>query len=378
MVFAVCFFAAALFGALAAVYLRRRHRAWTWGLLTLIPLMPIAALLVFGAVSLTTALAPFALSLGAAFGAVGWGVHTRLEDRRAGGDREVQPRGGAAFLTPFAAGSSSAAVAQRGFWPRACRSAAPGAVSWHASGAAAAGSGCHVLIPGATGAGKTTSLAALLVEYVARSGFGAVVLEAKIDRALREAAQGAAAARGVPFHLFLPTAPSGYDPLASRLRRRALRAPDRGGELGLRRCRLLPPGRLAVSAAGPAHARPQRAGDARLGRPCIAIRTSWRTWRFTAAIRSWSPRWRAGTGVCAPMSAGRSPACERACATSPPRSSPGPGSIPSARGGAVDLRESIAQPRGRLFPLRHRPHRQCRPRDRPDGPARPWRRSPAR
>ncbi len=39
-------------------------------------------------------------------------------------------------------------------------------------------------------------------------------MEAKIDHALLEAAQGAAAARGVPFHLFSPDGPSGYDPLA--------------------------------------------------------------------------------------------------------------------------------------------------------------------
>ena len=81
-------------------------------------------------------------------------------------------------------------------------------------GRGSARSGRHVLVPGATGSGKTTSLGALLVDYVARSGFGAVVLEAKTDRALLEAAQGAAAARGVPFHLFSPNGPSGYDPLA--------------------------------------------------------------------------------------------------------------------------------------------------------------------
>ena len=41
--------------------------------------------------------------------------------------------------------------------------------------------------PGRDGSGKTTSLAALLVDYVTRSGFGAVILEAKTDRALLEA-----------------------------------------------------------------------------------------------------------------------------------------------------------------------------------------------
>lgn len=74
--------------------------------------------------------------------------------------------------------------------------------------------GQHVLIPGATGAGKTTSLAALLVDYVARSGFGAVILEAKTDHALCNAAETAARKRGAPFYLFSPTGPGSYDPLA--------------------------------------------------------------------------------------------------------------------------------------------------------------------
>ena len=57
-----------------------------------------------------------------------------------------------------------------------------GGASWRRSVAAAPARAITCLIPGATGAGKTTSLAALLVDYVARSGFGAVVLEAKTDR----------------------------------------------------------------------------------------------------------------------------------------------------------------------------------------------------
>ena len=75
--------------------------------------------------------------------------------------------------------------------------------------------GHHVLIPGATGAGKTTSLASLLVEYVVRSGFGAVVLEAKIDANLFSAAERSAKARGVPFRFVSADGPSGYDPLAN-------------------------------------------------------------------------------------------------------------------------------------------------------------------
>jgi len=214
LVFAACFFLAALLGALAAAYLRRRQWAWTWGLLALAPAAPIAALLALGALALTSTLAPVALTLGAAFGAVGWGVHTRLEDRRAGGDREV--------AAARRRGVFDAARRHLGERPRRATRVLDEAlpVGRTRRGELAcvprgnAESGCHVLIPGASGAGKTTSLAALLVEYVVRSGFGAVVLEAKIDSALLEAAQAAAAARGVPFHLVSPEGSSGYDPLA--------------------------------------------------------------------------------------------------------------------------------------------------------------------
>ena len=72
-----------------------------------------------------------------------------------------------------------------------------------------AASGAHVLIPGATGAGKTTSLATLLVDYVGNSGFGAVVLEAKSDEALREAAaDGRRRARGRRSASSRPRAPA--------------------------------------------------------------------------------------------------------------------------------------------------------------------------
>jgi hypothetical protein len=56
-------------------------------------------------------------------------------------------------------------------------------------------------------------LAALLVDYVARSRFGAVVLEAKTDRTLRESAEAAASAAGTAFHLLSPEGPGVYDPL---------------------------------------------------------------------------------------------------------------------------------------------------------------------
>jgi hypothetical protein len=209
-----CLAIAAVLGVIAAAHLRRRHFTWTWGLAALAPPAALAALIAAGALGLAAATISLAISLGAAAGMLGWGIHTRLEDRRAGGDRAVAAAQRRGLLD-----ASRRRRAERG--GRGERALAEGLPVGRTKrgelamiGRGSVSSGRHVLIPGATGAGKTTSLGALLVDYVARSGFGAVVLEAKTDRALREAAERAAAARGAPFHLFSPNGPSGYDPLA--------------------------------------------------------------------------------------------------------------------------------------------------------------------
>jgi hypothetical protein len=209
-----CLAISAVAGALAAAVLRRRDQAWTWGLLALMPFALAIALVVLGATGIRAASISLALSAGLAAGTLSWGLRGRLADRRAGGDRE------------------SAAAARRGLLDplRRCMAERRGQVAQTLGAGLPIGrthrgelvcvprgsarSGCHVLIPGATGAGKTTSLAALLIDYVVRSGFGAVVLEAKNDAALYDAAAGAAAARGTAFHLISPDGPSGYDPLA--------------------------------------------------------------------------------------------------------------------------------------------------------------------
>ena len=202
-------------GALLAHLARRRGLAWTWSLLPLIVPVAIGAALIEAALALTWGSATtFSVSLAFAAGAVWAGVHGRLQDRRVGADREAaakRRRGvfdGVRRRSPLRRGKEREALAtdlpvgrdERGVLvgiPRGTRR-----------------EGAHVLIPGATGAGKTTSLAALLGDYVASSGFGAVVLEAKSDEALREAAQRAAAERGAPFRLISPEGPDGYDPLA--------------------------------------------------------------------------------------------------------------------------------------------------------------------
>jgi hypothetical protein len=201
-------------GIAVAEVLRARGRRWTWAL----ALVPLGVAVGIGVLASPLRSWGAALGLGVAFGvavgAVGWGAYRRIEDRRAGGDRESSARGQRGVLD-----AARRRVRERPSKRRetiatgiALGRTERGELALIRRGTRESGS--HVLIPGATGAGKTTSLAALLVEYVARSGFGAVVIEAKIDERLRAAAQAAAAARGVGFHLVSPTGSSGYDPIA--------------------------------------------------------------------------------------------------------------------------------------------------------------------
>ena len=212
---AIALLAASGLGALFAFIARRGGLAWTWSLLSLFAPVVIFALLLEGALTLGWGSATaFLTALCFAAWAVGLSARRRFEEHRVGVDMETaaKRRRGVLDATrrrlplrrrrekkslevdlPIGRDGRGALVAIPRGTPR---------------------EGAHVLIPGATGAGKTTSLAALLAEYVASSGFGAVVLEAKSDEALREAAQRAAAERGARFRLISPEGPEGYDPLA--------------------------------------------------------------------------------------------------------------------------------------------------------------------
>ncbi len=198
-------------GALAALLLRRAGRSWSFGLLAFAPLALVPAL---GWAMPTAALPTGVLVLSAATAATGLGLHAHLEDIRVGQDRESAAR---ARRRPL--DRTRARLAERGS-RRQELLAGSTPIGRTASGrlvAVARGdarSGRHVLVPGATGAGKTTTLGALLVDHVARAGHGAVVIEAKSDGALLAAARSAAAARGAPFRLFSPEGPVAYDPLA--------------------------------------------------------------------------------------------------------------------------------------------------------------------
>jgi hypothetical protein len=210
----VCLVAAAALGIAVAALLRHRKLAWTWGSLGL----PVAALVVLavfkGVLSGKAGPAAVAASLGGLAGVFGWGLYRRVEDYRAGGDREVS----AAEERGLLDGVRRRLSERRDHVGSTLSDGLPvgrtqrGELALGRRGSAESGS--HVLIPGATGAGKSTSLAALLVEYVVRSGFGAVVLEAKIDAALYDAAVKAARARNTRFHFVSPSGPGVYDPLA--------------------------------------------------------------------------------------------------------------------------------------------------------------------
>jgi type IV secretory system conjugative DNA transfer VirD4/TraG family protein len=203
---------ASVLGLAAAALGRRRGLAWTWGLVLLWPAALLLALLAALAPQATLG-APLAASLaGFALGALGWAAHCQIEDRRSGADREIaaarrrRPLDGVRrCLAERRAGDVVACELPIGRTARGELVCVP---------RGSATSGAHVLVPGATGAGKTTSLAALLIEYVVRSRFGAVVIEAKNDAALLRTAEGAAAAAGVPLRLIGPNGPCGYDPLA--------------------------------------------------------------------------------------------------------------------------------------------------------------------
>jgi conjugal transfer pilus assembly protein TraD len=74
-------------------------------------------------------------------------------------------------------------------------------------------SGCHTLVLGATGAGKTVSetwIACRLIE----AGHGAIVIDPKGDPMLRRELQAAARTKGAPFLEWTPEGPLAYNPYA--------------------------------------------------------------------------------------------------------------------------------------------------------------------
>jgi hypothetical protein len=199
-------------GLATALLLRHRRLAWSWALPLGLP--PVGLGLLATVIDHTLGLPLLVSVVGAASTAVGWGLDSHLEDLRIGGDRESSARARRRPSDRLRARFAERAPRRRALLDASIPVGRTAAGELAVVDRGDSHSGRHVLVPGATGAGKTTTLAALLVEHVVRAGHGAVVLEAKNDGALLAAAEAAATGRRTRFRLFSAEGPSIYDPLA--------------------------------------------------------------------------------------------------------------------------------------------------------------------
>jgi hypothetical protein len=210
--FATAAIVGALLGLLGAVLLRRSRLGWAWA--------PVAVIVAAAPVALAVAfdrllLGPSGLLLlGGVVTSTGWGLDAHLEDLRIGGDRETVARSRRRPLDSLRALRAERQGRRRSLLAEEIPLGRTEAGELVAIARGDSRSGRHVLVPGATGAGKTTTLGALLVDHVVRAGHGAVVIEAKNDAALLEAARSAADSRRRSLRFFSPEGPSIYDPLA--------------------------------------------------------------------------------------------------------------------------------------------------------------------
>jgi hypothetical protein len=209
---ALCVLAGAIAGLAGALLLRRRDLSWSWAPAAAFAAAPVAA----PAVALDHRLAlPLGALLSADAASTGRSLSAHLEDLRIGGDREIAARARRRPLDRARARLAERPSRRASILSETIPIGRTPAGELVAIPRGDARSGRHVLVPGATGAGKTTTLAALLVDHVARAGHGAVVIEAKNDAALLEAARSAAAAAKRTFRLFSSEGTAIYDPLAS-------------------------------------------------------------------------------------------------------------------------------------------------------------------
>lgn len=195
-------FAGLVLGGALLAYLRRRRLRWTWALAT----FPFA----YGSwlVSWRAGLVPAIGGLVAVAG----GVRLDMEARRKGGE---EARAAREQVGPLAVLRSLAA--ERGARRRR-RKGATLAIGRTRRGTVcrvpfgAPGHGVHSLVVGATGSGKTVTMAALVQAHIA-AGQGVIVLDPKGDAGLRRTVLAAARTAGVRFREWSPRGPGVYNPL---------------------------------------------------------------------------------------------------------------------------------------------------------------------
>jgi type IV secretory pathway TraG/TraD family ATPase VirD4 len=198
-----------LIGGLATRFLRRRQLHWSWGA------APLAAALL-----IRPSLGSFSSTLAVAgISATAWGRRWHREDLQAGAD-----------LARHALGRRGPLDALRVLLDRAAlrRRAAGGARGWLRGGELIVGAdershpvsipfggcdGTHTLVVGATGSGKTVTQAWLAVNAIAHE-MGAVVVDPKGDRAMRDELHRAALGAGRRFLEWSPDGESVYNPYA--------------------------------------------------------------------------------------------------------------------------------------------------------------------
>jgi hypothetical protein len=126
--------------------------------------------------------------------------------------------------------------------------------------AAGAPAGRHTLVVGATGSGKTVTLAHLLGGHIA-AGAGAIVLDPKGDPALAAKLRTAAADAGRELAQWTPDGPLAYNPASSRSGRRTARWPTTRSGTGAPARSPTRPSRASASASRTTCARPSVTSD---------------------------------------------------------------------------------------------------------------------
>lgn len=218
-----------LLGLLAARAMRARHLHWSWAAAGLAPVLLAREPLAGSATPLAVA----------ALAAAARGRRWHREDIEAGADlaelaaERRRPldalRAGArlarARLDDLAVArrtaqgptgfTSSRRAARRDRWFRGNRLTLGVDTHGRAVTIALGGSdgGTHTLVVGATGSGKTVTQAWIAAQAIAH-GMGAVIVDPKGDRALREVARRAAAAAGRRYVEWTPRGPAVYNPCA--------------------------------------------------------------------------------------------------------------------------------------------------------------------